>query len=389
MKDNTFNLKEIKFLDSLQEFFGIRTVINHLTFIDKWMELLLGGKLHKKWTKPGDLYFFYEKVEGLFAVSHQLQETLEGHVTFEENITVKNDLLSTEKQTLDYFPYQLKEQELLNPVKAIRAVFKKHNLSYYQQMLQEWIVEGLNNNYTTDNAVCIIPLYNNAKKLIMACWLIHERAITKNSFKSPIYTNPLLNFALTEPYLFFDEEANDPYSRIESFFSFTNLSGYRTALLKWYELASSEDLAEENPNDLLFMHNQYVQLIQAGYLIVAQKLAYIPKSDKYNGKTFGQWLFDIRDHQAEIGEIASSDEEPHLLSLAERAAPMDYCGKTLSHSNVIKLRFGLREWLDAGLSRKSSIHILDKDYVFGQYLILQKLTEAFYIIITQNTTAAS
>ncbi|RYG63523.1 hypothetical protein EON80_21070 [bacterium] len=70
MKDQTFNSEETEFLAAIQEFFGTRTVINHLTFIDKWMELLLGGKRQKRWTKPADLYYFYERIEKLFEASY-------------------------------------------------------------------------------------------------------------------------------------------------------------------------------------------------------------------------------------------------------------------------------------------------------------------------------
>lgn len=384
MKDITFNPNEIKFMDGIQEFFGTRTVKNHLTFIDKWMELLLGGKFHKRWTKPGDLYFFYERIEVLFQVSHQLHQTPKSFVELEASATVDKDFLAIEKQLLTYFPHQLKKKELLNPLKAIRAVFKEQDLQYYQQTLKEWVAEGLNDNCATENADYIIPLYTNAKKLIAACWLIHERVATKNSFKSLTYPNPLFNFALTEPFLFNAEEVNDPYSVVESFFNFTNLSGYREELQKCFIAAITERLAHEKPSTLFFIHNQYISLIQAGYIIVSKKISYVPKPNKYAGKTLGQWMLDVRDKDAKNGELDKSDEAPHLLSMQERANPLAYCSEILTDANLVKLRFGLSEWLGAGLSCNTSIDGLDYDCAFGLYLTLQKLTEAFYLIITAN-----
>ncbi|TCC90064.1 hypothetical protein EZ428_12300 [Pedobacter frigiditerrae] len=384
MKDLTFNSNETKFLDGIQEFFGTRTVINHLTFIDKWMELLLGGKPSKRWTKPADLYYFYERIEALFEVSYQLNKATEGYVSLAASATLDQAFLETEQYALTYFPYQLKEQHLLNPLKAIKAIFKKQDLQYYKQTLREWVAEGLNDNYATENADYIIPLYTNAKKLIAACWLFHERVVTKNSFKKPSYPNPLLNFALTEPRLFTEEEVKSPYLMIEEFFNFTNLSGYREELQDWFMSVINEDIAAKKPNDCLFIHNQYTQLVQAGYIIVAQKLPYVPKPDKHDGRTMGQWMLDKRDSDISEGEIMLGDEEPHVLSLAERAAPMEYCTEALSHDKVVKLRFGLQEWLDAGLSENSSIHGIGDEYAFSFYLTLQKLTEAFYLIITEN-----
>ncbi|RZK60027.1 MAG: hypothetical protein EOO91_02985 [Pedobacter sp.] len=383
MKDLTFNSNETKFLDGIQEFFGTRTVINHLIFIDKWMELLLGGKSSKKWTKPADIYFFYERIEDLFETSYQLHHSTDGFEALQTSAKVDESFLETEKQTLTYFPYQLKEQELLNPLKAIRAVFKKQHLHYHQQILREWVGEGLN-NYAAGNADYIIPLYSNVKRLVNACWLVHERVVAKNSFKKPTYPTPLISFALTEPRLFTEEEAGNPYLMIEDFFNFTNLSGYREELQDWFMTAINEDLAAKKPNDCLFIHNQYTQLIQAGYVIIAQKLPYAPKPDKHDGRTMGQWMLDKRDSDVAKGEIMLSDEEPHVLSLDERAAPMDYCIEALSYENVAKLRFGLQEWLEAGLSKNSSIHGVGNEYAFGFYLTLQKLTEAFYLIITEH-----
>jgi len=384
MKDITFNSNETKFLNAVRVFFGIRNVNNHLIFIDKWMELLLGGKRQKRWTNSGDLYFFYERIEILFEACYQLHSAKEGFATIEAKAKVNNDFLAKEKQVLTYFPYQLKEQELINPLKALHTIYGKQDFTYYQKALKEWLAEGLNTKQSSESIDCIVPLYNNAKTLIAACWLINERVTTKNSFKTPTYPNPLLNFALTEPRLFTEEEVNSPYLMIEEFFNFTNLSGYREELQDWFITVINEDLAAKNPNDCLFIYNQYTQLIQAGYIIVAQKLPYVPKPNKSDGRTMGQWMLGKRDSDVAKGEIMVSDEEPHVLSLDERAAPMDYCIEALSHENVAKLRFGLQEWLDAGLSENSSIHGLSDEYAFGFYLTLQKLTEAFYLIITEN-----
>ena len=69
--------------------------------------------------------------------------------------------------------------------------------------------------------------------------------------------------------------------------------------------------------------------------------------------------------------------------------PLAFCKETLTLNNIVQLRYGLSEWLDAGLSNRSSINSLPPAYGFAQYLTLQKLIEAFYLIITIQTRATA
>ncbi len=386
MKEQKINFKENEFLTTVEEFFDARDVTNYLHMVDHWMELLLGGKSNKRWGDPSQLYNFYSLASKLFESANDLINTPNDSKTIENNTTVKLAFLVNEKQVLAYFPYQLKQKELLKPFKVIKSLFKNEEIGFYHKTLNAWLAAGLSNNYVAENADLIIPLYRNTKRLIIACWLIHERTISKNSHKSPVYHNHLLNYALTEPSLFNKNEANDPFSTVEFFFNFTNLSGYREYLQSFYMAAINPDLCYKNPSTLYFIYNQYNSLLQAGYLIAAQKLNYVPRSNKYAGKTLGEWLFGVRDKEINEGTLELSDEMPHALSLQERANPMGYCVSALTHEHVIKLRFGLKEWFDAGISNQTSVHEVDDFCWYEFYLDLQKLTEAFYLIITANAT---
>lgn len=384
MKDQKINLKEKEFLANIEEFFEARTVNNHLLFIDHWIGLMLGGKKSSRWAKPGDLYYSYQKIEELFQCCNQLLLDHQIFAHIQDSTAVKSQSIAYEKHALKYFPYQLTKKELLNPTNVIRGIFKHKNLMYYQQTLKEWVAAGLGNSYAAENADYIIPLYGNMKKLIEACWLIHERVVSKNSFIPVHYPEPLLNYALTEPNLFNKEEADDPFLMVEEFFELTNLSGYRQELQEWYFLAITTKVAAKKPIDVYFIHNQYSSLIQAGFLITAKNLYYTPKICKNSDSTMGQWLLSVRDHEAENGVLVLSDEAPHVLTMSERADPLAYCKKTLTHENVVKIRFGLKEWLYAGLSSQSRISDFENINPFELYLTLQKLTEAFYLIITAN-----
>lgn len=386
MKDQKINSDEKEFLKAIDEFFNARRVTEHLRFVNHWMELLMGGKLKKKWAEPGKLYDFYQLIVELFKHSNNVIQSPEALKTIAQQSKVSLNFITNEKLNLDYYPYQLKQKEQLNPVNVLLSIFKKKDLNYYLKTLNKWLAEGLNNNYSPENANLIVPIYKRMKKLISACWLINERILSKNSHQNPIYPNALLNYALTAPSLFNKEEVNDPFELVEFFFNFTNLSGYRELLQNFYMVAINAELTHESPSTLYFIYNQYNSLIQAGYLITAQKLNYVPKPDKYAGKTLGKWLFGVRDKQVSNGELELSDEMPHALSLQDRVNPMAYCLNTLTHDNVIRLRFGLKEWFYAGISNQTSINEVDDFCWYEFYLSLQKLTEAFYLIITANAT---
>lgn len=389
MKENKLTPEEEKFVENIKDFFQTRPVNEHLIFIDYWMELILAGKTKKKWTNPSTLYFLYGKLIDLFKSCHLILQNQAYLQTIKASTIVDHLAIANERQTLIYFPFHLKVKEQLHPFEALRSIFKKQDIHAYKKQLKEWLADGLHGSFSGCPTDYLTPLYRHIKKMIEACWLIHERVISKNSFKTPVYTNPLLNYALTEPFLFSKEEAEDPFLMVESFFNFTNLSGYRKQLQKWYLMAITEELTTKNPNDQFFIYNQYLSLIQAGYLVFASNLTYIPTITKSSQKTLGQWLLDVRDHNIKNGDVALSDEAPHVLTMEERAAPLTYIKDTLNLSNVAQLRFGLKEWLYASFSEQSSINGLDPEYAYEQYLTLQKLTEAFYLIITENTIIPS
>lgn len=389
MKEKILTTKEEEFLESIKDFFQTRSVNEHLIFIDYWVKLILAGKTNKKWTNPSTLYFLYGKLIHLFKSCHKILQNQEYLQSLDTYCILDHLELANEKQTLFFFPYHLKVKEQLHPFEALRRIFNKQDIHACKQQLKEWLADGLHGSSSRYPTDYLIPLYSHIKKLIEACWLIHERVISKNSFKTPVYTDPLLNYALTEPFLFIKEEAENPFLMVESFFNFTNLSGYRKQLQKWYLMAITEELVSENPNDQFFIYNQYLSLVQAGYLISASNLIYIPTITKSNKKTLGQWLLGVRDHNIKNGDLALSDEAPHVLTMAERAAPFTFIKDTLNLANVTQLRYGLKEWLYASYSEQSSIYGLNTEYAYEQYLTLQKLTEAFYLIIIENATIQS
>ena len=181
-------------------------------------------------------------------------------------------------------------------------------------------------------------------------------------------------FSLSCPLLLSDEYLVNPYLLVESFFSFASLNEYRTDLTQWFKTAINEHHRHENASDLLFIHNQFTQLIHAGYLIGNAHLTYQPMHNyTKQHDTFGQWLLARMDNQYII----------QTLSPYFKEHPLQYCAKNLTFDHIIKLRYGLKEWLDAALSKNSSITSLDHSYIFDQFEELQKIAEALFLLIIQ------
>lgn len=97
------------------------------------------------------------------------------------------------------------------------------------------------------------------------------------------------DFAQTCPFLLTEKRCKEPYAVLEQFFSFAGLGGYREALTVWFKNALSEGVKCKRASDLLFIHNQFVQLIQAGFLIAQNGVRYRPVADP-DGGLFCDWL---------------------------------------------------------------------------------------------------
>ena len=244
MKETTLNPKE-EFLAELQDFFQTRSVRGHLLFVDDWMELILSGKARKKWANPANIYFLHEKLNKLFTSCHQILKNEEHLAELMLNSLLDKNSLRNENRKLIFAPYHLQKKEQLQPFEALKTIFDKQDINNCILKLKDWLVNSLKQNYAINHADYIAPLHGHIKKLIEACWLIHERVITKNSYAQPHHPEPLLKYALTEPFLFFKEEVNDPFLVVEDFFELTGLSGYRRELQEWYLMAITDELSKK------------------------------------------------------------------------------------------------------------------------------------------------
>lgn len=350
----------------IQDFFDCRKLPQHLIFLDYWMEKALINRSHKKRFSASDLLFFSTKFLNLLSACYKMHSTSqENSLYFEESIKIPENFINKEQKLLAFYPHYLRTKEICNPMLIFRSIFKTHTLDFYKIMVQNWVNEGLS------NVNIIFPIYKSLKRMIEACWLIHERTVSKNSYHT-------LDFSLSCPLLLNKEYLSDPYLQIESFFSFADINEYREDLGQWFKAALNDQVSYENANDLLFIHNQFTQLIHAGYLIGTSQLVYKP-SLNYTTQhaTFGHWLLARMANHYTI----------QLLSPHYKENPIEYCRENLTLNHIIKIRYGLKEWLEAALSKNGSITSLDHPYLFEQFEDLQKILEASFLLIVQPAIA--
>jgi hypothetical protein len=199
------------------------------------------------------------------------------------------------------------------------------------------------------------------------------------------FNKPITSFESTCPLLLSPEYVKDPYLMVEAFFSFDTLAGHKRRLKEWYQYAMIENESTDEPSQYLFMHNQFVQLLQASYLIASARLVYQPElRRKINGRSFGSWLLMVQENHLATAQYRRAEFEATELSLSYFNNPVQFVEDFATLANIRQMRYGLLEWLYAGLSPSNSINCLEKEYLFEQYGNMGKLMEAFYLILTQR-----
>ncbi|MBC6110573.1 hypothetical protein ACFOG5_17735 [Pedobacter fastidiosus] len=198
-----------------------------------------------------------------------------------------------------------------------------------------------------------LPGFGNFGKRLdyLEHWLKTERRLNETEING---------FENSCPLLLNDEQLTNPRIVLENFFNGNDLISAKAKLKYWFKTALTEELRYENGNELLFFHNQLIQLFHSGYLIALKQ-------------------HSIDDDFDQV-DLLNSDALICCLDKAEKSNPLKYLSVTLTSSNLRVIRFGMQEWLYSALSNRSSISQLDSKFIFEQYELLEKLLEALFLI---------
>lgn len=372
------NSEELWF-QQLKDFFDGQSASRQHRSLDYWLELIICKRYRKKWSNPTELLRYCDQLISLLQCCNQLAQHADQNLAkLNDKKNINKQFILNEQKLLKYFPNYLPQSALIDPLNTIKSIFTQFDLSFFQSTLQEWLASSLHEQEITENQNLNFSVYLNIRQLIGACWLIHERIISKNSYPSLLYIKAQIEFSMSCPHLFHEEHERNPYIVVESFFSSSCLKSYRDDLDDWFSAALNHGLCYEQANDLLFFHHQLLQLIQAGFLIASYNLKYVPQyeyADKQN--SFRDWLIDI------------NPQEPVINSHDKQINAPAYCKKVFTFDKVKKIRFYMNEWLSAALSKKSSIAQHKAEGLFEHYKTLLEIMETFYLILIQPTKIAT
>ncbi|WP_293743646.1 hypothetical protein [uncultured Pedobacter sp.] len=375
MKENlNFKKETMAFIDAIESFFATNGINYHLNFLQNWLnppynELDFSPQKH-----PVQLLVFYEKLVPLFDYSDLVFNRIEADTEFVKAIGADECGVEREMVLLDYCPKLLSSGEMKNPKLTFFDIFLFFHSDTYKVMYKEWLLAALENNLKLDWDEYIFIFYENTKKMLEACWLIHERIITRNSFKSIDRYYQMAIFESTSPLAFEQQLPDYPFKVIEFFFSLDNLAGHKAYLKNWYKAALAEDQCVSDVADYFFLYNQFIKLLNAGFLITAKNLTYQGTPPK-NLLAATEQSKNIDSYQKNLCEV-------NTLSAVHIENPYLFVTSFFIPEKIKQLRLGLLEWFYAAFSTKSSIKLLDKAFLFEQYESMLMIIEAFFLIIT-------
>ncbi|NII81105.1 hypothetical protein [Pedobacter sp. SG908] len=380
MEENlNFKKETMAFIGAIESFFSTNGVSYHLNFLKNWLippqnEFDFSPQKH-----PAQLLVFYEKLVPLFDYSDLIFNHIEADTAFVKAIEADECGVERETVLLDYCPKLLSHGEMQNPKLTFLDIFLFFQSDTYKLVYKEWLLAALENNLDLDWDQYVAAFYENTKKMLEACWLIHERIITRNSFKSIDRYYHMAIFESTSPLALEPELLDDPFKVIEFFFSLDNLTGHKAYLKNWYKAALAEEQCVSDVADYFFLYNQFTKLFNAGYLITAKNLT-------YQGVSFGG-LPAITDQfvNGDSKELC----EINTLGAAHIANPYLFVRSFFIPEKIKQLRLGLLEWLYAAFSIKSSIKLLDKEFLFEQYEAMMMMMEAFFVMISKPVLSES
>ncbi|GGG98856.1 hypothetical protein [Pedobacter zeae] len=376
-----FKKETMAFIDAIKSFFSLNGVSYHLNFLKNWLNPPQNEFDFSPQKHPAKLLVFYEKLVPLFDYSDLIFNRIESDTAFVKAIGADECGVERETVLLDYCPKLLSIGEMQNPNLTFFDIFLFLQSDTYKVMYKEWLLAALENNLDLDWDEYIFMFYENTKKMLEACWLIHERIITKNSFKSIDHYYHMAIFESTSPLAFEPELLQDPFKAIEFFFSLDNLTGHKAYLKNWYKAALAEEQCLSNVADYFFLYNQFTKLLNAGYLITAKKLIYQGAPP--------EGLPPAAAHSINGGTSSKERCEVNTLAAEHIANPYLFVASLFIPEKIKQLRLGLLEWLYAAFSTRSSIKLMDKEFLFEQYEAMMMMMEAFFVMISDPTLSES
>lgn len=361
-------------------FYGINSLKRRLQEIEEWTEIPFTKRDFYGKHQPHKLLCQHETMLDLLVGSYNFHQlTLQGNEELVKLITRTHSEMKLECEILGYHPHYLTEEEMLYPNQYLSILKDEVTLNEYKLCLDVWL--AINLSESTDEILCyeIFPIANIIKRLTEASWLINYR-IGKNS--ADFVKNQIDSFQDTCPILLDANQISNPYSVLLEFYGGSNLNAYRRDLLDWFKACMTDDQEVEMVSNILFFHQQLIQVIQAAYLIVTHDVPF-DYNKPYSGTSisFAEWIRGVDEKYPEIPGKRSRQYEPTVLNQDELTHPLKSLKTLLTLDNIKEMRYGLNEWRYYGFASGDFLGTTDSKYGFELYDKLLKLIELCFVLV--------
>ncbi|KQR72096.1 hypothetical protein ASF92_01990 [Pedobacter sp. Leaf176] len=359
-----------------KKFFEMRTTEHHLVLLDELIWAITNPQHFIKKRIQADVFIIYQLYAELLDQCFQFKHDVNGAPSF---AAFNANFIENTKPHFTYHFKHLNEEELANPILALEFL-REDTLHVYKNVLYGWLAQFLKHDRIVNNGNIFFPLYHQLRKLIELSWLIYNNFLENTAVNQ---SQALIGrFEDTCPLLLASEHQQDPYLEIESFFNGASLGYYKYELRSWFKTAITEGMEVDNHGNLIYFHNQLIQLLHAGYLIVTNRYEYISKTVySSTAKTFKDWVNEVKKEKIDEGNGIPGSYEVYLLSEAEIANPIFYLKEMLSRKRIAEIRYGLQEWIYCAFNKNNSIATMEADYVINLYQELEKFLELLFLLV--------
>ncbi|RKR80566.1 hypothetical protein BDD43_0688 [Mucilaginibacter gracilis] len=160
---------------AIADFFNSGLPAEHRKDLNKWRYHVINDAQFN--SRHGAVYLLsvYEETIQLIEAAHLLLAS--GNSMFLSNENITESQIEQERKDWEFFPHNLSEKEILNPLAVIKRFFKQITLEQYKEYLHEWLRIALSDKAVLETLTAreIIEVYDNLRKLYSATWLIYQR----------------------------------------------------------------------------------------------------------------------------------------------------------------------------------------------------------------------
>lgn len=162
-------LPDIDPFSVLNEVFSFATAQEMKTLLYNAGQAAIHEKYNWKEGSPGNLLFFYERLELLVEASVLIVLIPKHHKTAQRNV-------KTKPGSVPNLPCTLSDSEWANPLSVLEGFFTYQSIKKWKQQIQVWMEAGLSNYSVLEElkpGLCL-PYYTWLNRLFDACWRLQR-----------------------------------------------------------------------------------------------------------------------------------------------------------------------------------------------------------------------